>query len=241
MKDIKTKDKSNIFIKTLDKSLIVADKTKYSLVITKEKVNSINNTTSQTEYGSEKIKQATRDTAIVSKKVAKREIKKAWERIRKTAKNTAKATKKEIKTTKKVAETSTKVAKQQIGNVGRELYWRWYGFDHKIEWCAVFVSWAANQAGLLNDKIPKFSGVANGIEWFKARGEWQNKGYEPRPGDIIFFDWEVDGKPNHVRIVEKVENGYIYTIKGNSTDDGCRAKKYSINSDVIYGFSLLAY
>ena len=52
MKDIKTKDKSNIFIKTLDKSFIVADKTKDSLVITKEKVNSINNTTSQTEYGS---------------------------------------------------------------------------------------------------------------------------------------------------------------------------------------------
>lgn len=63
------------------------------------------------------------------------------------------------------------IAKQQIGNVGGEPYWRWYGFDHRIEWCAVFVSWAANQAGLLNDKIPKFSGVSNGIEWFKAKGE----------------------------------------------------------------------
>lgn len=133
------------------------------------------------------------------------------------------------------------IAKQQVGNVGGEPYWRWYGFDHRIEWCAVFVSWAANQAGVLNDKIPKFAGVATGIEWFKSRGQWQGKGYSPRPGDIIFFDWEVDGKPNHVGIVEKTEGGYIYTVEGNSTDDGCRAKKYSINSNVIYGFGLPDY
>ena len=133
------------------------------------------------------------------------------------------------------------IAKQQVGNVGGEPYWRWYGFEHRIEWCAVFVSWAANQAGVLNDKIPKFAGVATGIEWFKSRGQWQERGYSPRPGDIIFFDWEVDGKPNHVGIVEKTENGYIYTIEGNSTDDGCRAKKYSINSNLIFGFGLPAY
>ncbi len=133
------------------------------------------------------------------------------------------------------------IAKQQVGNVGGEPYWRWYGFNERVEWCAVFVSWAANQAGLLNDKIPKFSGVSTGIEWFKARGEWQNKGYSPRPGDIIFFDWEQDGKPNHVGIVEKTEKGYIYTIEGNSTDDECRAKKYLVNSNVIYGFGIPKY
>ena len=83
--------------------------------------------------------------------------------------------------------------------------------------------------------------VATGIEWFKSRGQWQGKGYSPRPGDIIFFDWEVDGKPNHVGIVEKTEDGYIYTVEGNSADDGCRAKKYSITSNVIYGFGLPAY
>ena len=71
------------------------------------------------------------------------------------------------------------IAKQQVGNIGGEPYWRWYGFDHRIEWCAVFVSWAANQAGVLNDKIPKFAGVATGIEWFKSRGQWQSRGYFP--------------------------------------------------------------
>lgn len=133
------------------------------------------------------------------------------------------------------------IAKQQVGNVGGEPYWRWYGYNHRIEWCAVFVSWVANQAGVLNDKIPKFAGVYTGIEWFKSRGEWQKRGYSPRPGDIIFFDWENDGKPNHVGIVEKTEDGYIYTIEGNSTNDTCRAKKYKINSNVIYGFGLPNY
>ena len=133
------------------------------------------------------------------------------------------------------------IAKQQVGNVGGEPYWRWYGFNKRIEWCAVFVSWIANEAGVLNDKIPKFSGVKDGIEWFKTRGEWKNKEYIPSPGDIIFFDWEVDGIANHVGIVEKVENGYIYTVEGNSTDDGCREKKYSINQKEIYGYGTPNY
>ncbi len=133
------------------------------------------------------------------------------------------------------------IAKQQVGNVGGEPYWRWYGFNKRIEWCAVFVSWVANEAGFLNDKIPKFSGVKNGIEWFKSKGEWKNKGYIPSPGDIIFFDWEVDGLANHVGIVEKVDNGYIYTIEGNSTEDGCREKKYLINQKEIYGFGIPNY
>ncbi len=134
------------------------------------------------------------------------------------------------------------IAKQQVGNVGGEPYWRWYGYDHRVEWCAVFVSWCANEAGLIEKGIiPKTAGVYTGIDWFKARGEWKGKEYVPRPGDIIYFDWEQDGKPNHVGIVEKVENNNIYTIEGNSTDDGCREKSYVVNSKYIYGFGLPSY
>ena len=35
------------------------------------------------------------------------------------------------------------VAKQQIGNVGGQPYWSWYGFTSRVEWCACFVSWCA--------------------------------------------------------------------------------------------------
>ena len=134
------------------------------------------------------------------------------------------------------------IALSQVGNVGGEPYWRWYGFKERVEWCAVFVSWVANQSGYLQaGVIPKFSGCQTGIDWFKAMGEWQEKGYTPKQGDIIFFDWEVDGKVNHVGIVEKVENGKVYTIEGNSTDDTCRQKVYSLNSKVIFGYGTPVY
>ena len=51
----------------------------------------------------------------------------------------------------------------------------------------------------------------------------------------------MDGKVNYVGIVEKVENGKIYTIEGNSTGDMCRRLSYSINSKVIYGFGTPEY
>ena len=69
----------------------------------------------------------------------------------------------------------------------------------------------------------------------------KEKGYIPREGDIIFFDWEVDGNVNHVGIVEKVENGKVYTVEGNSTNDTCRQKEYDINSKYIFGYGTPAY
>lgn len=73
-----------------------------------------------------------------------------------------------------------------------------------MEWCAIFVSWVANEIGYLDSGvIPKFAVVSNGVNLFKAVGQWQDNKYVPREGDIIFFDWENDGGINHVGIVEK--------------------------------------
>ena len=72
-------------------------------------------------------------------------------------------------------------------------------------------------------------------------GQWKEKRYILREGDIIFFDWEVDGNVNHVGIVEKVENGKVYTVEKNSTDDMCRQKEYDINSKYIFGYGTPAY
>lgn len=62
-------------------------------------------------------------------------------------------------------------------------------------------------------------------------------------GDIIFFDWEDsnDGKADHVGIVEKAENGKVYTIEGNSNGDTCRQKEYSVDSSVILGYGTPMY
>ena len=128
------------------------------------------------------------------------------------------------------------VAASQIGNEGGELYWRWYGFSAHVDWCAVFVSWCADQAGLLDDgSVPKFAVCDDGIRWFVEKGRWFNRNIEPKPGMIIFFDWDGDGRSDHVGIVEKCEDGMIYTIEGNSSDV-CRRKCYVAGSDVIRGY-----
>lgn len=138
--------------------------------------------------------------------------------------------------------TMIQIALSQVGNVGGQPYWSWYGFTSRVEWCACFVSWVANQAGYIETNvIPKFSGVIQGINWFKAVGEWKEAGFVPNPGDIIFFDWENDGSADHVGIVERVENNKVYTVEGNSTGDTCRQKEYSINSNVIFGYGTPAY
>ncbi len=137
------------------------------------------------------------------------------------------------------------VALSQVGNVGGEPYWSWYGFGSRVEWCACFVSWCANECGYIEaGVIPKFAACASqGVPWFQERGLWQDNSYEPRPGDIIFFDWDnggQDGSSDHVGIVEKVENGRIYTVEGNS-GDSVRQNSYPIGYYEIYGYGTPAY
>ena len=133
------------------------------------------------------------------------------------------------------------VALSQVGNVGGEPYWSWYGFGSRVEWCACFVSWCANECGYIEaGVIPKFAGCVQGSQWFKDRGLWQDRNFEPSAGQIIFFDWEGDGVTDHVGIVERVENGTVYTFEVNS-GDACRQNSYSIGSSVIYGYGCPAY
>lgn len=134
------------------------------------------------------------------------------------------------------------VALSQVGNVGGQPYWSWYGFSSRVEWCACFVSWCANECGYIDaGVIPKFAGCVLGSQWFMERGQWADGSIEPTTGSIIFFDWEGDGITDHVGIVEKCENGTVYTVEGNSIGDSCRQRTYSVGSSVIYGYGLPAY
>ncbi|MDY4224431.1 MAG: lysozyme family protein [Candidatus Limivicinus sp.] len=133
------------------------------------------------------------------------------------------------------------VAQSQIGNVGGAPYWSWWGLDYRVEWCAIFVSWCADQCGYLDAGVlPKMEGVRPYVDWFIERGQWQGRDYEPSPGDIIFFDWESDGLADHVGIVEKVENGFVYTVEGNS-GDVCAERHYTLRVAPIFGFGLPEY
>ncbi|MEQ2626891.1 lysozyme family protein [Faecalibacillus faecis] len=127
------------------------------------------------------------------------------------------------------------IARNEIGNKGGEKYWRWYGFNQRVNWCAIFVSWCANESGIMNNTIPRFSLCIDGEKWYKEHSKWKNKSYIPQTGDIIFFDWNGDDHVQHVGIVEKVENDKVYTIEGNSNDE-VRNKSYSLNNKSIYGY-----
>ena len=140
------------------------------------------------------------------------------------------------------------VALSQVGNVGGEPYWSWYGFGSRVEWCACFVSWCANECGYIDTGvIPKFAGCVNGVQWFRERGQWADNSMEPSPGMIIFFDWDnkgssgpQDGQSDHVGIVQKVKNGVVYTIEGNS-GDSCRVNQYPVGHYEILGYGVVAY
>ena len=133
------------------------------------------------------------------------------------------------------------VALTQLGNEGGQPYWSWYGFGGRVEWCACFASWCADQCGYLESGIiPKFSLCSDGVDWFKGKGQWQGKEYEPQAGDIIFFDWGNNGSIDHVGIVEKCENGVVYTVEGNS-GDACKQQSYPVGSSSIYGYGCPKY
>ena len=140
------------------------------------------------------------------------------------------------------------VAQAQIGNEGGQKFWSWYGFNSRVSWCACFVSWCANECGYIEDGIiPKFSLCANAVEWFKDHDQWLDGSQEPLPGMIIFFDWDnhthtgpQDGHSDHTGIVERVENGVVYTIEGNSKDS-VRERHYNVGHYEIMGYGVPAY
>ena len=142
------------------------------------------------------------------------------------------------------------VAKSQIGNEGGDKFWSWYGFENRVEWCACFVSWCANECGYIDKGIfPKFSGCGEGIDWFKEKNQWHDRGenYYPLVGDIIFFDWydengNQDGVSDHVGIVTRtdVTNRNIYTIEGN-TSDKCAERMYSFDNEQVMGYGSPKY
>lgn len=134
------------------------------------------------------------------------------------------------------------VALSQVGQVGGEPYWSWYGFGSRVEWCACFVSWCAGQCGLLEDGvIPKFASCGAGVNWFQSRGQWLDGTATPEPGMIIFFRWYGSDSliADHVGIVERVEDGRVYTIEGNS-DNMVRQNSYPIGYGEIKGYGVVA-
>ncbi|MBQ3546229.1 MAG: RICIN domain-containing protein [Lachnospiraceae bacterium] len=142
---------------------------------------------------------------------------------------------------------SSQLAGTTYGGSNYTEYGRWYGLQDM--WCAMFVSWCANVAGVSTSVVPKHSYTPTGLNWFKNKGQAYSRatvasgGYTPQPGDIIYFKSSRNQNiTNHVGIVTKYSGGTVYTVEGNtssatiSTNGGAVCEKsYSIsNTYIVY-------
>lgn len=114
------------------------------------------------------------------------------------------------------------VARKELGYAerpgNRTKYGRWYGLDGG-PWCAIWVSWVADQAGA-TDIIPRHAYTPAGAAWFEARGRYFRT---PKRGDIVFYRFPSMNRISHVGIVETVHSdGSITAIEGNTNAAGSR-------------------
>jgi len=111
-------------------------------------------------------------------------------------------------------------------------YGDWYGLSN-AEWCAMFVSWCANQSGITTTIIPKYASCSLGREWFEQAGRFEYKGqYQPKKGDVIFF---LSNGASHTGIVTGSDSTTVYTIEGNTAN--CVAQRsYPLNYASITGY-----
>lgn len=133
------------------------------------------------------------------------------------------------------------------GDPRYSIYTHWYGY-HDF-WCAMFVSWCANQSGMLGEIIPRHMSTPAGADWFKARGRWTNGLSGVRRGDILYMRiGAARGYVNHVGIVESVNGLGAYTIEGNTSradmpgsedSGGCVARK--LRGPLSRGITIVGY
>ena len=121
----------------------------------------------------------------------------------------------------------------------------WDGWDEDTPWCAIFISWALDQLpeGSLSGDTPKYSSVESWVNYLLTNnGSGTTWSYsvdsDIQMGDLIVFDWQTDGDPDHIGIVLYVSDGYVYTIEGNSSDTVC-IRAYSTTDSRIYGYGSL--
>ncbi|MBE6687260.1 MAG: CHAP domain-containing protein [Ruminococcaceae bacterium] len=146
----------------------------------------------------------------------------------------------------KEGNSSSQLGGTTAGSGNYTKYGKWYGINPGA-WCAMFVSWCANQAGISTSIIPKHASCDVGMNWFKNNGRWQYSKafggtYTPKRGDLIYFG----NNPNnlndstHVAIVTGVDSSKVYTVEGNKSNI-CQNYSYSLTDDYIFGYGLPAY
>lgn len=118
-----------------------------------------------------------------------------------------------------------KIAQKHLGQ-GGAVFRKYCGLPSGAAWCNAFVDYIANEGGV---KSLYFNGAKetycpHSIAWCK-KNLAQVPLYIAMPMDIIYFDWDRNGVPNHIGFVRATKDtSSIYTIEGN-TDGGKVAQK----------------
>ena len=123
---------------------------------------------------------------------------------------------------------------------------RGYKVQYTDAWCATFVSAVAVKLGY-TAIIPTECSCNYMIKGFKNIGCWvENDAYVPKPGDVIFYDWQDNGagdnvgSSDHVGIVESCDGATIVVIEGNNGNAVAR-RTLRVNGRYIRGFGVPKY
>ncbi len=148
--------------------------------------------------------------------------------------------------------TIVEVALNELGNTNGTKYKEWYPMDATSAWCACFVSWCADQCGLIDAGIfIKAASTNTMLNFFDSQGRYYSadSGYLPQAGDVIFFcntyDKNGDGViknegVTHVGIVVSCDGTTVTTVEGNSSNS-VKCNSYSISYSKIMGYGVPAY
>lgn len=113
------------------------------------------------------------------------------------------------------------------------------------DWCHYFV-WSVFEDAGLGELIPHTGYCPTGVDWFLGDDDAYfyraSTGYVPQAGDVIYFDWDYNGIPNHVGLVEGCDGETVCTIEGNTGDpNGVHRKYWDFGSSMILGYGVPAY
>ena len=124
----------------------------------------------------------------------------------------------------------------------------------RAAWCAAFVSWCANQAGVPSSIVYYHAYCPYGVNWFRNQGRFKyaaSRGgsYTPKAGDIVYFAPAGSSTSSHIGIVRYVSGGRLYTVEGNTGSQngevneggGVFFKNYSLSYERLYGYGIPAY
>lgn len=108
------------------------------------------------------------------------------------------------------------------------------------EWCAAFVSVIAMELGITDLIGTEISVGFFRDNHFVPKGIWIGKTQTPQQGDIITWDWDGNGWPDHIGFVDYVKGGRVYTVEGNA-NEAVRPLNYALNDSRIYGYARPKY